>query len=165
MWYIWMQISHEHFQSSKQSQIKQGLQCKVDPMKHTMDTHWKECPSIFIFFVTLMFPPWKTEAPFAPKHNNFFATFYLVSPPHFINVAIITSIKILLPNPSTTHSTWSRIGILTLDWTTYAWTQIHEPLSIVVTSSHKITMNLVIWMALIMASWTWICMIEQEPSH
>jgi len=59
-----------------------------------------------------MFPPWKTKVPSAPKHNNFFTTFSLVSPPHFINATIITLVKLLLPNPSTTHSTWSAIGRL-----------------------------------------------------
>ncbi len=54
-------------------------------MNHTMDTHWKGCPSLLYLLCDTYFPPWKTKAPFAPKHKNFFASSSLVSLPHFIS--------------------------------------------------------------------------------
>jgi hypothetical protein len=76
-----------------------------------------------------------------------------------MKATMITLVKLLPPNPSTICSTWNNMGILTHNWTTYAWMQIQEPLSIVlVTSSHDNTMNWAAWITLIVASWTYICM-------
>jgi len=114
LWRTWKMIVdfHEHLQSSKQSQIRQELNRKVNPMSHTTDTHWKGCPNILYLLCDTCFPPWKTKVRSTPKHNNFFATSSLVSLPHFINATIIALVKLLLPNPSTIHSTWSTIGRL-----------------------------------------------------
>jgi hypothetical protein len=82
-----------------------------------------------IFFITLVLPPWKIKATFAPKHNNFLATSSLVNPTFqqfnhddFNKIVRARPIHIPFntkqykkPNPKTNHGNMN----------TYPWTIIN----------------------------------------
>jgi hypothetical protein len=58
--------------------------------------------------VTLISPCEKIEAPFAPKHNNLFATSSLVSPPHFIKATMTDLVRFKDLDPTIIYSTVSK---------------------------------------------------------
>lgn len=65
--------------------------------------------------------------------------------------------KLLEHYLSTILSRHTKIGTLVQQSITYAWTHIHHPLSMVVTSSQDKAINWTNCMALIMSFFTWMC--------
>ncbi len=81
-------------------------------------------------FVFLVLPPWNTFTPSTPKHKNFLDSSSMLNLPPFIIKFIFISMR-LWELMSTIWSTHIKIDILVQPSTTYVWTHIKEPLSMV----------------------------------
>ncbi len=87
-------------------------------------------------FVALVLPPWNTFTPSTPKHKNFLDSSSMLSTPPFIIEFIFNSMR-LLELMSTIWSIYIKIDIRIQPSTTYAWTQIKKPLSMILPSSQE----------------------------
>ncbi len=88
--------------------------------------------------MTPFFTPWKIVTLSTPKEKSLFARFVSLKPPNSIRLFTMKEVKLSEVVPSTTCCKFSIIKTFFLSFITYTWTDNHDWLLMVVTSSQFI---------------------------